>query len=1031
MLQLKSVHFDLPERNVFNLRDYDWSDRIVNDTAEILKAGEQYGITVKSISIEQPVEKDSKLEIKKTLSKMLNITLVYGKEKELNLSYEIPWLINNHFYIGGNRKIGIYQLFDKPVIKRKNIKIRTNIHTLVLYRKTSGRFDYNYYLSYASKEIPLAYYLLAFKGVDRVKEEFGISEEGMIENSSEAESEEYFDLLTDLCKAIQTKNSDSYLSIYFNRRDDSDIINDLLLLTQVDIFSSRYLTKDNVLDEFVHVIENGTVDELDYMNKRVRFAEQLIFYHLCKDFYNMINTIRRSKRSRFKANSKSILSSANRSSIVQYDFSLNPLGELAMLSRISLTGPGGFEKDNVPAYLRDIHPSIKGMICPSDTGDRENCGTTQYLVPTIRLKDDLSFYKGDEKNVTSIAISHVPFMEHNDATRLQMASSQQRHAVMLSDFDIPLIQSGVEGLYTDQTSFMFRAERDGRIVFKDDNIIIAQYDNKECKAFNIGYKKLFLSICDLYNTYFDVDEEFKAGDIIAESNYLTDGRLNVGKNLKTAVMIYYGYNYEDGIVISDKLVKDDSMTSVHYLDLSYEVPPNKVLLNLNDNYKDYKPIPMPGDRFKKGDVYAKIKTISGYGDRKEVIFDEAHEKAVTEDCIVADVKVYANKWNKDFDQYDHFINEFIEKKRKSKKKLVETLSEYLTKDELENFLESLEVDRTEKSRGHYRIKGDSIDGLRVEITAIYKRPITIGDKIGNRHGNKGVISTIVPEELMPKFSDGSRAEVIINPLGIVSRMNIGQLFELHMSKCVEDFKKQTLEMINQEEKVVSSEDIRNRILEFVKLIDCTEGQYYTCQVEAQVKNANLEELQEIIENFYIIQPPFESVKIEHLKEAMKFTNTRFEYECYDPKLDEKLEEHAADPDYFDANIKNKIGYGSMYFVKMNHIAKDKIASRSVGPYTSKTAQPIDGKARKGGQRLGEMEVWAVAGHGASHNLQECLTTKSDSIKKRNQYISHMVNNDDILLEEDDSVSQAVRLFQNMLRCIGLDYPVNEEEDENG
>jgi len=1028
MLQLKSNHYDLPERNIFNLREYDWADRIVSNTAEILKAGEKHGVTVKSISLEKTPDKDKKLEIKRTISRTLNVTVVYGGEKELSLAYEIPWLVDNHFFIGGNKKIGIFQLFDKPVIKRDSIKIRTNIHTLVLYKKTSARTEYNYYLSYASREIPFVYYLLAFKGLDGIKKEFGISDEGMIENNESAESTDYFDLLTDLCKAVQTSTGGQYLSGFFNRREDSDIIDDLLLLTEIDIFSKKYFSTDNVLDEFIYVIKNGTVDELNYMNKRLRFMEQLVFFHLCKDFYNMIITLRKSKRNRFKSNSKAILSSANRSSIVQYDFSLNPLGELAMLSRISLTGPGGFEKDNVPSYLRDIHHSMQGMICPADTGDRENCGTSQYLVPTIQMTDDLSFFKQEKNCVSSIAISHVPFMDHDDPTRLQMSSSQQRHAVMLEEFDIPIIQSGVEGLYTDQTSFMFRAERNGIIVFKDENVIIAQYDNKECKAFNIGYKKLFLSICDLYNTNFDVGEKFRAGDIIAESNYLTDGRLNIGKNLKTAVMIYYGYNYEDGIVISDKLVKDNSMTSIHYLDLSYEITSNKVLLNLKDDYQNYRPIPMPGDKLNRGDTYARIKTVSGYGDSKDVIFDDAREKTVTEDCIIADVKIYANEWNQEFDQYNEFIKSFIKAKEQSKNKLVETLSEYLTKDELDTFIKSLEVDRSEKGRGHYRIKGDDIDGLRVEITAIYRRPITIGDKIGNRHGNKGIVSCIVPEELMPKFPDGTRAEVIINPLGIISRMNIGQLFELHMTKCVEDFKKLILEHMDRDDIIVASEDIRERILNFVKIVDCTEGKYYTAQVAAQIKDANLEQLREIIETFYVIQPPFESVKIDQLKEAMAFTGTLFEYGCYDPKLDK--DRASRDADYFEPNIKNTIAYGSMYFIKMNHIAKDKISSRSVGPYTSKTAQPIDGKARKGGQRLGEMEVWAVASHGATANLQECLTTKSDSIKKRNQYISHMINNDEMLLEEDDNVSQANRLFQNMLRCIGLDYPINEEEDTN-
>ena len=159
---------------------------------------------------------------------------------------------------------------------------------------------------------------------------------------------------------------------------------------------------------------------------------------------------------------------------------------------------------------------------------------------------------------------------------------------------------------------------------------------------------------------------------------------------------------------------------------------------------------------------------------------------------------------------------------------------------------------------------------------------------------------------------------------------------------------------------------------------------------------------------------------------MQYTGTRYEYECYDPMNDPKRDENI-DGGFVHSNIKGTIAFGDMYFIKMNHIAKDKISKRSVGPYASKTCQPIDGKGRKGGQRLGEMEVWSMAAHGATDNLHEMLTTKSDSIKKRNTYISQMINNEDMLLDVEDGVSQSIRYFQSMLKTIGMDYPINEQE----
>lgn len=1026
MLQLQDELYQLPDVNVFNLRQLKWKDHIVDNVIEILKAGEKFGITVKSITLNKEERgEDDNLEIKRTISRILEIKIVYASEKELTLIYNIPWLVGNHFYIGGNRKIAIYQLFDRPVIKRKgNIKIRTNIATIGLVRRTSRRHEFTYYLDYMSKELPLVYYLLAKDGKDTIKKNFNIGDDFQIQESKTEVTPEYYALQLDLAKALEKHQKDSYLSGYFNRKDDSEILENIQLISDVDIFSRRYMHTNNILDEFVYALTTGESDDMDYMNKRIRFTEQLVFHYICKDVHQMIIALKTGKKTRFKCNSKSILSNANKSPIVQYDYSLNPLDELAMLSRISLCGPGGFSKDNIPDYLRDVHDTMYGMVCPADTGERENCGANQYLVPTIELSDNLDFYKHHDHCINSIAISHVPFLEHDDATRLQMSSSQQRHAILLKEFDIPRIQSGVEGMYTDRTSFMFRAERDGTIVYKDDNIIIVQYINKECKAFNIGYKKLFLSVCDVYTTYFDQGDTFKEGDIIAESNYLNEGRLTIGKNLKTAVAVYYGYNYEDGIVISDALQRSGKLTSLHFLDLAFEITPNKVFENLTDDYQNYKPLPAVGDRLKKGDVYAKIKTLGGALDNFDVIFDACHEKRVTEDCIIADVKIYANKWSRKIPQFTDYIKTFIEGKQASKKQLVDVLATYLTKDELDNFVESMEIDKTEKSRSTYSIKGDSIDGVRIEITAIYERPIEVGDKLGNRHGNKGVIAKIVPEKFMPRFEDGSVAEVIINPLGIVSRMNIGQLFELHLAKSVSDL----ITVLKQKlQDGTSIDKLKKVILEYVKIIDCGPKKSYTAQMTKQLNDIiTIEEMDELLDTFYVIQAPFESIQWAELNKAMKFTSTKYEYDCYNPPSDTGREANL-DDGFVMKNIQNPIAFGDMYFIKMNHIAKDKISKRSVGPYASKTCQPIDGKGRKGGQRLGEMEVWSLASHGATENLFEMLTTKSDSIKKRNEYISHMINNEDILIDEEDSVSQSIRLFQSMLRTIGMDYPINEQE----
>jgi DNA-directed RNA polymerase beta subunit len=1018
MLNLCVPDYILSKHNIFDLRQKDWENSLVSNITKMLQCGEQYGIRVSSISVERP-EKVDRSELKQTISRILKISMVHGDNKTLDLEYEIPWLVDNHFFIGGNKKVSIFQLFDRPLIRRNDIiKLRTNIHNFTLTKKQRLRRPYFYYVTLFGKEVPFCYLVYAYLGEDKIKDRFGITKEDSLSTNVTID----YDLAQDIKDLIDSPSSKKrLLSQYFNRKEDVDIVNNVLLISEVDIFTKEFLTTPNVLEELISSLGDWDNDDLDYSNKRIRFSEQLVYSHLARDFYQMIVSLRQSKKNRFRNNSKVILNNINQSAIVQFDFSINPLSELAMLTRLSLSGPGGFEKGNVPPYLRDIHPSMKSHVCPADTGDRENCGTVQYLTPTIQLGNDLTFNKGEGDCRNSIAISHVPFLEHDDPTRLQMSSSQQRHAIMLENFDVPLVQSGVEGMYTKYTSFCFVASRDGTVVFKDDSVIVVQFDNKKCQAFNIGYKKLFLSIYDFYHVYFDIGHTFKKDQMIAESNYLKQGRLTVGKNLLTAVTIWHGYNFEDAIVISDRLVKDNELTSVHYLDLTFEVPPNKLLLNLGDDETAYKGIPNIGDVLTKGDIYAKIKTLTGINDSLDMIFDEPFEKVVTEDCVITDVKLFANKWNKEFPQYDTFVTSLIAQKNKDRTSMIDNLSTYLSQDQLGHFLESIAIDNTEKKRGTYKVKGGSIDGIRFEITAMYKRPIEVGDKIGNRHGNKGIISKIVPEHEMPRLENGQSADVVLNPLGVISRMNIGQLFELHMAMSVQDMRNIIVKKFEDKEE---EEEIKEFILNYIKIIDSTKNKEYTHQMKLFLEAVSVEYIVNHIDSFYVIQPPYESTPVDKLSEAMDYTGTRMEYPCYDPYGDD---EHNKDPSYFEQNIINEIAVGYQYFIKMNHISKDKIAHRGVGPYSSKTCQPLDGKNRKGGQRLGEMEVWAVAGHGAESNLWEFLTTKSDSIKKRNATISKMIQNDDMKLDEnDDDVSQSIRLFQSELKTMGLDYEIKEE-----
>lgn len=1009
-------NYRLNDINVFNFRNYEWNEeKIIETITEMLQCAEDYNLRIKSISIKNKDQKDIS-EIKRTKSKILDIDLVYttteGTE-DISLTYEIPWLINNHFYVSGNHKIGVYQLFDKPVIVRPDmVKIRTNIQSFMVELKSNMRRKYNYELSLFGKKLEFARLLIAYFGVTGIKDKFHLNENNEYIGEDQL-PESQVKLIEDISKILNDLSIDKtkVLEQIFPKRTDQKIIEDLQLISKIDIFNSRYFKTDNIVEELLYYIDHEVIDDSDYNNKRIRFTEQMIYVHLTKDFYNLINIIRKNRKFKFSINSKVILSNINVSNIVQFDNSLNPLSELSMLLRTSLSGPGGFEKQNVPQSLRELHPSMIHLLDPADTADRDGCGTTQYLVPNVKINDDGTIENHNDKCLNSVAVSCVPFLEHDDATRLQMASSQQRHAIMLKKFDYPMIQSGIEGMYTDYTSFIFRAKRDGKIIYLDNEIICVKYDNKICEAFHIGYRKLYISTVDFYHVYFNIGDSVKSGDIIAESNYLKNGRITLGKNCLTCIMPWYGYNYEDGIIVSEKIVNEDYFTSVHYKDLVLELSPTKVLLNLNDDYTDYKPLPEIGQKLNKGDIYAKIKSID-LDTFDDVLFEPVTEEIIPEDCIIANIKIFANKWNKDFPQYEEFLKTFISNQKKKRSDLIDKLSNNLTKDELDRLIDTLEIDQTEKN--NYKFKGDSIDGIRIELTIIYERKITIGDKIGNRHGNKGIISKIVPEDQMPRMPDGRPADIIINPLGITSRMNVGQIFESHLTMSLMNLKSNIIKMYEDKK---DQTEIYEYIIGYVKLIDKTDDQNYTNQILKLLDKTSIDNFIKIIDNFFLIQPPFFSINRKDLDDIMNYTNTPFEYECFDPVSN--------------SYIQNTINFGYIYWMKLNHIAQDKISYRGIGPYSIKTAQPLGGKSRKGGQRLGEMEIWAIIGHGAEKNLNEFISVKSDSIKLRNKYISEEMCNSDILLDaEDDVVPQSLRLLQTNLKSIGLDYELNEGEQPN-
>lgn len=1003
-MKIKNPNYLIKDENnnIFTLRKKDY-ERMLPVVQEIVQPVSEIGFSIDKVEMKN--SRNIKGELSKTLYSILLMKFSKGSHP-IELKLYIPKLIdNNYLFINGRKKVPLFQLFDVPIVMRGDtLKMRTNVGTLLIYPKKECPYIV---CGYLGKRVPFALILLAFYDPETLSEMLK-DDLDQINLQDKPENVVYdklmFDIKTYLDESIGFTQDDYIKELgrqytkYNTIPKGRDIIYSLDLIPKVDIFTKKFLETGSVLEDILLALKRGEIDDTLLQNKRVRCFEYVIYNKICKMVFDMCLSNRDVKKPKFNTNTKQLISECNVSEIVQFDFSINPIDKLTKLSRISLLGPGGFKRENIPRHLRDIYPTMFGRICPVDTPDRENCGVLQNLIPNVPLDENSRFTdeRCDEQPI-SIPVSFTPFCEHDDQTRLQMAASQMRQAILLKDFDKPLIQSGCEHLYTKYTDFIKIAPKNGEVLYLSEKYMVVLYDDATGDIFDISNRKIYVQNVDIMSTYFKEGEKFKAGDILAESNYCQDGDIIFGKNLLTGITIHYGYNYEDGIVISDKLVKTNALTSVHFVDMSFTMKSDRVLLDRMGRHNQYEPLPTPNTMLEPGDVYARMQKITS--DDPFSSFFESTILEAPKRVLITDVTIYANEWNQEIPIFQDWIEEFLDMQKSVQDKLKKVIEDKLPADMATNFAKDyLNID----SVGKFKMKKEKVDGIRVEMYGLQMKPIKVGDKIGNRHGNKGVISTIMPEEKMPKLSDGRHLDVCINPLGILSRMNIGQLYELHLGMAINNLKEKALEMLKNK---TGKTAIKNYFINFIKIIDKTKDGWYTRQfVEKLPKVID----KEFVESFSVIQPPFESIKVEDLREALKYTTTNFKYEIYDPPSAKY--------------ISNPISVGYMYFFRMTHIADDKLAARGIGSYTKRTMQPLAGRKNKGGQRCGEMETACFIGHDAMKNLYEMLTLKSDCFDSKNGYIRNLIDPKHTIEKSAKlPIPESVRLLNSYLTVLGVDH----------
>ncbi len=736
------------------------------------------------------------------------------------------------------------------------------------------------------------------------------------------------------------------------------------------------------------------------------------------------------------------------SQLSQFMDQTNPLAELTHKRRLSALGPGGLNRERAGFEVRDVHHTHYGRVCPIETPEGPNIGliaslstyaqinefgfvTTplrkveggrvgkkieflpaddadKYIIAqantplddtqkfsqdiiAARSKDDFPLVAPGEihymdvspRQLFSVATSLIPFLEHDDANRALMGSNMQRQAVPLIRTEAPFVGTGMEYKAAYDSGVLVIAKRDGVVAgVSSDEIIIFSDEVDSTGSVDIykltKYKRSNQDTCINQRPIVKKGEKVKKGDVIADGPSTDQGELALGRNLLVAFMPWRGFNFEDAIIVSEKLVREDYFTSVHIEEFELEARDTKLgkeeitrdIPNVGDEALkdlDEEGIVRIGAEVVPGDIMVGKVTPKGeteltpeekllraiFGEKAGDVRDASLRVPPGVEGKVIDVKVFKRKekdekikgrdasmvkaiekdathkmrqLEKENESRIEVLRKESEVKGKELNKSERNVLEEKTEEEIKRLNEVLqsrvaEIEREKNNELDKVKKGDELPPGVIKLVKVYvakKRKLSVGDKMAGRHGNKGVVSKIVPIEDMPYLPNGRPVDIILNPLGVPSRMNVGQILETHLGWAAH------------------------------------EGGYH------------------------VASPVFDGAREEEIKKALK---------------EQGLPE-AGKINLFDGmtgeSFDQQVTVGYIYMLKLAHLVDDKIHARSIGPYSLITQQPLGGKAQFGGQRFGEMEVWALEAYGAAYTLQELLTVKSDDVQGRTKAYESIV-----------------------------------------
>ena len=720
----------------------------------------------------------------------------------------------------------------------------------------------------------------------------------------------------------------------------------------------------------------------------------------------------------------------------------------------------------------------------------------EELVP-VRFKNEFELMQPERvdlmdvspQQVVSIAAALIPFLEHDDANRALMGSNMQRQAVPTLSTEAPLVGTGMERLVAQYSGDCIIAKNSGIVEKVDSGRIVVRKNLKEISSndsavdiYNlIKYTRSNQNTCINQRPIVNEGDKVSAGDILADGSSIDLGELALGQNIKVAFMAWHGYNFEDSILISDRLVKEDKLTSVHIIEETCtardtKLGPDEITADIPNvgesalSKLDECGIVHIGAEVNAGDILVGKVTPKGetqlspeekllraiFGEKASDVKDTSLRVKAGQDGTVIDVQVFTREGleknsraqviesvslaeiQKDIDQELSIVTNATTNSLFSSlegKKVIsgrgiskgETLSkEFLSdlpssewfklrmqKDDLNDLikeakdnLKSYENTLKEKFEIKKRkiLSGDDLaPGVQqtVKVYLAVKRKIQPGDKLAGRHGNKGVISVIMPVEDMPYDENGEPIDIVLNPLGVPSRMNVGQLLEVHLGWASKELGKKIGNLI---ENTKNNSELKS----FVNKIYSSSGK------KEDLEKLSEKEFKELCENLKygvpMATPVFDGAAEEEIKKMLELAELPIsgQAQLYDGRTG----------DAFDRLV--TIGY--MYILKLNHLIEDKMHARSTGSYSLVTQQPLGGKAQFGGQRLGEMEVWALEAYGAANTLQEMLTVKSDDVPGRTKVYKNIVDGN---YEMEAGIPESYNVLTKEVRSLGIDIDFDE------